>query len=628
MSIQLLSLACLVLAYKGSGAVPSGKLLGRSILDDPALDPLPKLPRPKTAPKQPITLPVKDPPQESKVYSTKSKGQNFQRFGHLVNANNGVLAVSTFNANGGNFISYFCESTVNEETTVRHQWEESNSIAINDRDQVLSMDADNGYIFLGIEHAELDGNQRVVYAFPPISSESCEAVATWTLASAQALTSPTADVSIDLFGSSVTVNRDIAIIGSPSYDTEGAAYVYEYNSEISSWELIYKLTAGDDSSNHASFGYATAATDSIIAVSARHDNAITGQSGAVYVFDILVVSPTPPLPTATPSVAPSWSTISPSVEDDIIVESISLEDQDEEKSTKGFKLAAKLQPFDETSTFYFGRVMSFMENCGFISATEESGQGSVYVFERSEQTLQWSQVKKFTSEDSKWYTRFGDSLAVTSYQGKSMAIVGSPSDDMNGELSGALYLYGKKDTEWMFFMKVSGASTDNFDAYGSSIDVSNDLLFVGAELAQGYTNRSGAVYVEDNILEYMASAMDSSDSGAGTSSSGSGTSSQSPYVMILVVVAVLPAIAIAAILANRAVKTFKIAYQNYKTTHTNHPSFSIELDDDPNDADHGNYDVVMAKSEHDSDDGQEFNNASKNPLRKYHQRLSSIEIDI
>ena len=128
---------------------------------------------------------------------------------------------------------------------------------------------------------------------------------------------------------------------------------------------------------------------------------------------------------------------------------------------------------------------------------------------------------------------------------------------MSGDLSGAMFLYGRQDEEWQYYMKVSGRNTSEFDAYSQSMDIYDEKLFVGAELAEGSTARSGAVYVETNILSYLNDAMDSKDldqSGSNSQQDNGSTASTSTFLILVVTLAALPAVAIAALLGHRTMR--------------------------------------------------------------------------
>ena len=187
----------------------------------------------------------------------------------------------------------------------------------------------------------------------------------------------------DLFGSSVSINSNIVIVGAFGDDGDngqdfGSAYLFE----TSTGNQIAKLMA-DDGSQYEHFGYSVA-----IGGSAGNEIAIVGiliddnpEPGCAYLFD----------------------------------------------ANTGQQLF-KLIPDDGAATDQFGRSVSISGNTAVIGAHRdgENGidSGSVYIFDISNPAIP-TQIAKILPNDGTAGDRFGTSVAIS----ESSAIVGASGDD-------------------------------------------------------------------------------------------------------------------------------------------------------------------------------------------------------
>ena len=92
----------------------------------------------------------------------------------------------------------------------------------------------------------------------------------------------------DMYGYSVAVDGDIAVVGAPWEDQAeedaGSAYVYARNQGGSgSWGLLKKLTASDAGSGDG-FGHAVAIDGDVIIVGAAYSSSVTWAGGVAYVY--------------------------------------------------------------------------------------------------------------------------------------------------------------------------------------------------------------------------------------------------------------------------------------------------------------------------------------------------------
>ena len=106
----------------------------------------------------------------------------------------------------------------------------------------------------------------------------------------------------DAFGGSVALSGDSALVGAPS--DAGAAYVFQRDEGgTDNWGEVDKLIASDAQADDA-FGRSVALNGDIAFVGANWEDAGGTNAGAAYVFDLLLPKPTPTV-TLTPTITPT-----------------------------------------------------------------------------------------------------------------------------------------------------------------------------------------------------------------------------------------------------------------------------------------------------------------------------------
>ena len=141
-----------------------------------------------------------------------------------------------------------------------------------------------------------------------------------------------------------------------------------------------------------------------------------------------------------------------------------------------------LRPNADTPAVYFGSSIAIDGDVMVVGAIRDSAagpdSGSAYIFERDE-SGQWIQQLKIVPEDTESNDFFGTSVSVS---GNTVAI-GAVGDvfDANPELfsfTGSVYIYKKTETIWELDEKIN--APEEHDAFGMSVALSGDTLFVGA----------------------------------------------------------------------------------------------------------------------------------------------------
>ncbi len=251
----------------------------------------------------------------------------------------------------------------------------------------------------------------------------------------------------DLFGISVAISGETALVGAYDDDDKGqasgSAYVFTRNG--TGWVQTAKLVASDGASDD-NFGFSVAISGDTALVGAPNDDDKGTNSGSVYVFV---------------------------------------------RNGIGWVQMAKLKTNDGAAFDYFGRSIDISGDTVVAGADSIS---SAYVFDRNDSG--WEQVAKLMPNDGAADDFFGRSVAISG----DTAVVGALNDDDKGPGSGSAYVFARNGTGWVQMDKLlanDGAENDNF---GWRTAISGDTAVVGAFLRDtDKGNDAGAAYIYNII---------------------------------------------------------------------------------------------------------------------------------
>ena len=311
-------------------------------------------------------------------------------------------------------------------------WQEIQRLYPNDGGKIASDIAISGdYIFVG--SSVINNQNSFVYVFKKQNENS------WI--QYQKLSARGIRQETDLFGSSIDIDGNYAVIGSYS---EGVVYIYKLINET--WSQVSRIN-GDNSG--AWFGYSVAIDGQNIAVSAIFEN---GTRGAVYIFRKY---------------------------DDTFWYSIKKIDGFQEREQFGWTLTMSANKLAIGSPYY-----NF-----FLEGKEYIANGRVYIY--STNTGSWNFEGQYDSPTQQAYQNFGFSVAMSGQK----VIIGAPNFTEEYYQQGRVYLY-----EWSIPSNLgSGFSyigritenNQNQDSYtGKSVAISNQYFIIGSP---GYKVGTGKV---------------------------------------------------------------------------------------------------------------------------------------
>lgn len=266
----------------------------------------------------------------------------------------------------------------------------------------------------------------------------------------------------DIFGYSVAIakNADVVIIGAckdnDTDDDAGAAYTYKYNPENSLWELQNKILAEDGSTNDY-FGCSVSISEdgNTVIIGACRDDYKKHASGSAYIFQY-----------------------------------------HEDKHL--WKQKIRLNAFDLNSYDYFGYAVSISQDTAIIGAygDDDNGQwsGSAYIYRYDDIEDKWLIDNKIMADDGATDDWFGASVSISG----NIAVVGaSYHDNVNGYNAGSayLYVYDEINMQWYQERQLLAKHGSQYDQFGFSVAISNNLIIVGTPTGENENNSNGSAFI-------------------------------------------------------------------------------------------------------------------------------------
>ncbi len=234
------------------------------------------------------------------------------------------------------------------------------------------------------------------------------------------------------FGEEVSISGEVAVIGAPM-DSGGAGAAYVFEKISVGWSLRRKLTAFDAAVNDG-FGSSVAIDGNFVVVGAGADDDRGNASGSAYIF------------------------------------------QRNEGGTDNWGLVTKLTASDGAAGDFFGISVSISGYKAVIGSRGSSGaRGAAYVFGQDE-SRNWVQVAKLTAPDGAPGDVFGEAVSISG----NVAVIGAWAADDAGAYSGSAYVFENISGAWTLRRKLTASDAEAFDNFGYSVSVSGEVVVVGA----------------------------------------------------------------------------------------------------------------------------------------------------
>jgi hypothetical protein len=264
----------------------------------------------------------------------------------------------------------------------------------------------------------------------------------------------------DYFGESVAISGNSAIVGSGNANgTRGKAYVFSKNMHgTDNWGEVKILTASDSMPGDH-YGRSVGISGETAVVGAEFAHIYQGSPGLAYVYSQY-----------EPAGAEDWGEV---------------------------KI---LHALDWHMGDKFGHAVAVDGDILSVGAVNDTVVGSVntgkaYVFYRMlGGTNNWGEVKDLYIKDLTGIEDFGDSVSVS----KNTIVVGAPWYIHGSSSRGFAFVFNKNHggvDNWGRVKVLSGSDTASSDNFGSSVSVSDNIVFVGSPYSDSGGSDRGQTYV-------------------------------------------------------------------------------------------------------------------------------------
>ncbi|GJM09613.1 MAG: hypothetical protein DHS20C11_18890 [Lysobacteraceae bacterium] len=268
----------------------------------------------------------------------------------------------------------------------------------------------------------------------------------------------------DELGRAVAIGGGRVIAGSQFDDdvgsASGSATIYHrgYSEGVAQMNRVAKVIGSDTSSNDR-FGFAVAINDNYALVGAPFGDRNMGRTdvGLAYIFEYYETEP------------------------DVIE----------------WSQRRRLTSIDGAADDGFGWAVAMSNTVAVVGAprADQLGEdtGAVYVFERDGNN--WPLSATLFADPAADQALFGSSVAIDGER----IVVGAFLDEHMGEQTGAVYVFERvvvdDEPEWMMQQRLTASDGNPFDEFGFAVDISGDLLVVGAPDDDDASDIAGAAYV-------------------------------------------------------------------------------------------------------------------------------------
>ncbi|KPK72508.1 MAG: hypothetical protein AMJ79_15680 [Phycisphaerae bacterium SM23_30] len=349
----------------------------------------------------------------------------------------------------------------------------------------------------------------------------------------------------DIFGWSVALDGNVALVGSYGHVVEEAAYVFRYdgtnwvqeaklNSPEGDYEFSHSLAIDKDVAAVASSGAVNmyryqepnwiqearldvpgvgisavlmqsnllALEGNVAVVGALFDDDAGDCAGAVYVFRYNGNSWQEEAKLfAADAKERQYFGCSVALDEDLIIVGAS-----EVRTGPGtayifryqdhiWKQEAKLTKPGGLKGDLFGHSVALCKQKALVGAIGTRSM-SAYVFQY--QDPNWALEAKLTAADVDW----GDNLAASLVLTDEMALIGAPGNGQPSTGPGKVYIFRHDDTGWYEHGKVYAFDKEGEDLFGYSIALSGDRALVGARFNSELGKHAGAAYIFDASCIY------------------------------------------------------------------------------------------------------------------------------
>jgi len=300
------------------------------------------------------------------------------------------------------------------------------------------------------------------------------------------------------FGYSVSVDNDVCVAGAFEDDDNGgcSGSAYVFFSDGTDWFYEAKLLASDGSSGD-SFGSSVSIDQDLCIIGARSDDDNGYASGSVYIFRFEDPNEWVQEAKIVPSdsQAVDYFGHSVSVYDQACIVGAHLDDDNFENSGSAYIYGfdghhwyrqAKLLSPDQTEGQWFGYSVDIGTDICIVGARDDDGNqpGGAYIFRYDDPN--WVLEQQLIPSDSSKGDLFGFSVALDG----DVCVVSAPGFN-TGDGKGSIYVFKFDGQQWFEEQQLLSPDPRYQDMFGESVAVDSGMILAGNSYKDSFT---GTVY--------------------------------------------------------------------------------------------------------------------------------------
>jgi hypothetical protein len=327
----------------------------------------------------------------------------------------------------------------------------------------------------------------------------------------------------DLFGFSVDISGDYAVIGAIGEDgagvDRGAAYIFSRNQGgTDNWGQVYRLRAGDPADSDG-FGFSVAIDGDTVIVGADGEDGDGTDRGTAYVFSRNqggedAWGQVAKLVSEDPNDADHFG-YCVAIDGDVAVVGSPYEDGAGEDrgaacvfsrdlgGEDAWGLAKRLVPGDASDDTWFGWSAATDGTLVVVGAPWDDGggtnHGAAYLFDRDQGGAEnWGELKKLTASDAQNNALFGYDVALYG----DYVVAGAGWSGGGGTKRGQAYIFSRDEggaANWGEVQRLRASDGSNEDWFGFSVAIDGTYILCGASGEDGAGSERGAAYVFKKI---------------------------------------------------------------------------------------------------------------------------------
>ena len=341
---------------------------------------------------------------------------------------------------------------------------------------------------------------------------------------------PPASSGNDRFGHSLALSGDSLLVGASHNDdaggSAGTAYAYVRSGGV--WMLEQQLFASDAAANDF-FGSGVSLDADTAVLTASTDRHSGAGRGAAYIFvrSAGVWTEQGMVDASDLTNSGEYMASSVALDGDTMVTGCLSCDFNGDHSGAAYVFtrtagvwteAQRLTPAEPSGNDRFGGSVSVEGDTILVGAVREDDggidSGAAYVFTRSGGV--WTEQQKLKALDKTGGDEFGNSVRLHG----DLAVIGAHFNNLFANVPGAAYVFARTDGVWAQTQKVTASDAADADAFGTTVDIADGMIAIGAIGDDDVGANSGSIYAYEVACgngELNAALGEACDDGASNS---------------------------------------------------------------------------------------------------------------